>query len=165
LAEGDPLSTETEPIALNEVLLEVVDDCRVEADAHGCFIAIEGEKQHITIPGNRELLRRALENIVRNAIRYTPHGSIVEVKLDVTVHAASICVRDFGPGVPDSALTEIFRPFFRVDDSRNKSTGGIGLGLAIAQRAITLHHGHLRAENMHPGLAVTAEFPHDKSLA
>jgi len=158
-AEGDPLPMALENIRLNDVLTEVVEVCRVEADAHGCFIALEGEQRVITMPGNRELLRRAIENIMRNAIRYTPHASVIDVRLSANSHTACISVRDYGPGVPEAALTDIFRPFFRVDDSRNNATGGVGLGLAIAQRAITLHHGHLSAANMHPGLTVTVEFP------
>jgi two-component system sensor histidine kinase CpxA len=68
-------------------------------------------------------------------------------------------VRDYGPGVPEEALPKIFQPFFRVDDSRDSSTGGMGLGLAIAMRAVGLHNGQVRAENAHPGLRVSIELP------
>ena len=68
-------------------------------------------------------------------------------------------MRDYGPGVPEADLERIFVPFFRVDDSRNSSAGGAGLGLTIAQRAVGLHHGQVRAENVHPGLRVTIELP------
>ena len=72
---------------------------------------------------------------------------------------ASISVRDHGPGVPTTELRNIFNPFFRVDGSRDLSTGGVGLGLAIAYRAITLHHGELWAENANPGLRVLCKLP------
>ena len=72
---------------------------------------------------------------------------------------ASIAVRDRGHGVPEEQLTRIFQPFFRVDSSRNGATGGIGLGLAIAMRAVSLHHGGIEAKNEHPGLLVTIEMP------
>jgi two-component system sensor histidine kinase CpxA len=72
---------------------------------------------------------------------------------------ARICIRDSGPGVPEELLQKIFQPFFRVDDSRDSSTGGVGLGLAIASRAITVHQGRLWAENMNPGLSVCIELP------
>lgn len=68
-------------------------------------------------------------------------------------------VRDHGAGVPDSALEDIFRPFYRVDDDRNRDTGGVGLGLAIAQRAVRLHNGEIRARNMNPGLLVEMRLP------
>ncbi len=70
-----------------------------------------------------------------------------------------ISVRDGGPGVPEDALPHLAQPFFRADDSRDSATGGVGLGLAIAQRAIHLHHGTLSAENAHPGLRVTLTLP------
>jgi two-component system, OmpR family, sensor histidine kinase CpxA len=73
-----------------------------------------------------------------------------------------ISVRDYGPGVPEADLPRIFLPFFRVDDSRNRATGGAGLGLTIAQRAVSSHHGRLVAENMEPGLRVTIELPISK---
>ena len=74
-------------------------------------------------------------------------------------------VRDHGPGVPEDALTRIFQPFFRVDDSRESSTGGVGLGLAIAMRAIGLHHGAIAARNANPGLQVSIELPLARSRA
>ena len=72
---------------------------------------------------------------------------------------ALITVRDYGPGVSEDLLPKIFTPFFRVDVSRDNATGGVGLGLAIAQRAVHLHHGRLRARNMEPGLLVSIELP------
>ncbi|HTS30035.1 MAG TPA: ATP-binding protein [Bryobacteraceae bacterium] len=157
-AEGDPSSTNPESLRLDEILEEVIADCQVEADARGCRIAL-GDGPELTMRGDRELLRRAIENVVRNSIRYAPGGSAVDVKLDATRDTARICVRDYGPGVPEEALPKIFQPFFRVDDSRESSTGGVGLGLAIARRAIGLHHGHLWAQNAIPGLMVWIELP------
>jgi signal transduction histidine kinase len=72
---------------------------------------------------------------------------------------ASVSVRDYGCGVPTEVLTKIFEPFFRVDNSRDTATGGVGLGLAIAKRAIQVHHGHIWAENAGPGLRVSFELP------
>jgi two-component system sensor histidine kinase CpxA len=157
-AEGDPAAGTSEGLRLDELLGEVVDDCRVEADARGCGIRFEATRE-LTMHGDREVLRRAVENVVRNAIRYTPAGTSVEVSLDDTGGAARIGVRDYGPGVPAEALAKIFQPFFRVDDSRHTATGGVGLGLAIASRAIGLHHGKLWAENTTPGLRVWIELP------
>jgi two-component system sensor histidine kinase CpxA len=99
------------------------------------------------------LFRRAIENVLRNAVRYTPPKSTVVVELE----NSRISIRDYGPGVPEEFLTKIFKPFYRVDDSRTQSTGGTGLGLAIAHRAIDLHRGRLWAENANPGLRVWIE--------
>ena len=156
--EGDPAADNTEDLRLDGLLTEIVDDCRVEAEARGSLIALAAEPR-LMLRGDREVLRRAIENVLRNAIRYNPAGSSVEVKLAATGDAAHIAVRDFGPGVPEDVLSKIFQPFFRVDDSRDTATGGVGLGLAIASRAIGLHHGRLWAENVAPGLKVWIELP------
>jgi two-component system sensor histidine kinase CpxA len=83
----------------------------------------------------------------------------VAIRLDSQPHALSISIRDYGPGVPDQMLSDIFKPFFRVDPARDNSSGGAGLGLAIAERAVTLHHGQLSAANMSPGLLVSIQLP------
>jgi two-component system sensor histidine kinase CpxA len=88
----------------------------------------------------------------------------VDVRLALFAGGARIIVRDYGAGVPEDLVDKIFQPFFRVDDSRSASTGGVGLGLAIAQRAISVHHGVLRAENANPGLRVVIELPRPDAL-
>ena len=156
--EGDPSSTTPEPVRIDQLVASVVEDCRLEADARGCVIAMKtGEP--VTLRGDEELLRRAIENVLRNSIRYTPQGSQVEVNLETASNTVRIAVRDYGPGVPDWALGKIFQTFFRVDDSRDTATGGAGLGLAITRRAISLHHGNVWAENAAPGLRVKIELP------
>ncbi len=157
-AEGDPSSRNLIDLPLDDFLREVVDDCAVEAEARGCRVSLEATAS-LHFRGDRELLRRAMENIVRNAIRYAPEGTPVEVKLATDHDDAEISVRDYGPGVPEAELPKIFKPFFRVDESRDSSTGGVGLGLAIAHRAVTVHHGTMTAKNAGPGLLVSIELP------
>ena len=108
------------------------------------------------VEADPDLLRSAVENVVRNATRYTAEGTTVEVRLERQRAAngeEEIIVRvlDSGPGVPDEALHKIFEPFYRLDDARNRQTGGAGLGLSIADRAIRLHGGQLRASNRKEG--------------
>ena len=112
---------------------------------------------------DREWRTRAIENIVRTATRHARAHSTIEITVDNSAANASISVSDYGPGVPAEALTAMFRPFFRVDSSRDTSTGGLGLGLAIAERAIRVHHGKLWSENAHPGLRVYVHLPVAKS--
>jgi two-component system sensor histidine kinase CpxA len=157
-AEGDPEAPSLGRLRLDDLLMEVVEDCRLEADSSGCSIHLHATTP-LTIMGDRELLRRAIENVLRNSIRYAPEQSAIEVQLEATPAAASISVRDCGPGVPPEDLAKIFRPFFRVDNSRDSSTGGLGLGLAIAARAIGVHHGNIRAENVSPGMRIFIELP------
>ena len=156
--EGDVTSRNMQPIALEALLEAVVSDCEMEATARDCQLQLTLQKP-VTLLADHELLRRAVENILRNAIAYAPRASSIEVALRVDASAASISVRDYGPGVPEELLPKIFKPFFRVDPSRTGATGGIGLGLAIASRAVTLHHGDLQATNAQPGLRVTLALP------
>ncbi|MCX6620812.1 MAG: ATP-binding protein [Acidobacteria bacterium] len=119
----------------------------------------------VTVEADAELLRRAIENVMRNAIRHAPQGSIVEMRLNAGDGTANISLRDYGPGVPEEAIGRIFDPFYRVDTDRNRTSGGAGLGLAIARRAVELHQGALRASNAHPGLLVEIELPLRRATA
>ena len=113
----------------------------------------------VVVLGDEVLLRRAVENVLRNAIRHAPNGSAIELELASAGAKAEIRIRDHGPGVPDDSLPRIFDAFYRVDTDRNRASGGVGLGLAIARRAIELHKGTLKAQNVKPGLLVTLELP------
>jgi two-component system sensor histidine kinase CpxA len=157
-AEGDPSANAPEALRLNELVDEVVKDCGVEAEARGCRIACI-ESAPVDVRGDRELLRRAIENVVRNSIRYAPPLSEVDVQFARHGDTVRISVRDHGPGVPEEAIQKIFQPFFRVDQSRDSATGGVGLGLAIAKRAVGVHHGDMWAKNVEPGLEVCIELP------
>lgn len=158
-AEGDPASRRSEAVGVEALLRDVVQICQLEAEARGCRLVM-GVSPPRTLQGDPELLRRALENVVRNAIRYAPAGSDVELRADDGPRGLTIAVRDAGTGVPDEFLARLSQPFFRVEDARDYSpTGGVGLGLSIAHRAVQLHHGTLVAENAHPGLRVTLTFP------
>ena len=163
-AEGDPTTRRSEPVVVADLLREVVDSCILEADARPCRLVVEAAPGRILL-GDAELLRRALENIVRNAIRYAPAGSDVELRTDHGPAGLVVTVRDAGSGVPEELLPRLAQPFFRTEDARDYSpAGSVGLGLSIAQRAVQLHHGTLVAENAHPGLRVTMRFP-DASAA
>ena len=126
--------------------------------ARGCSIEY-GRGEPITVEGDPELLRRAVENVLRNAIRYSPKEAPIEVSVARNDGRAVVDVRDHGPGVPEEALPRLFDAFYRVETDRDRASGGIGLGLAIARRAIELHKGAIRARNAHPGLEVELELP------
>jgi two-component system sensor histidine kinase CpxA len=163
-AEGDPSQRIMEPVVLNDVVGEIVDDTSIEARAKDCELAFNASAS-LVLDGDAELLRRAIENVVRNAIRYAPHGSRIEIDLTRRGHDAVVRVRDFGPGVPPEAIGRIFDPFYRVDSDRNRASGGTGLGLAIARRAVQLHGGTIRAQNADPGLRVNIELPASVPMA
>lgn len=108
-----------------------------------------------SVEGSKQILRSAVENVIRNAVNYTAEGTEVELSVervsDSLEDHAVIRVRDHGKGVSPEALEEIFRPFYRSDDSRERPSGGVGLGLAITDRAIKLHGGRVKAENSASG--------------
>ena len=157
-AEGDPRSLRRDHVRLDELVQQLVEDSAIEAAARGCQLVF-GEREPVTVEGDPELLRRAMENVIRNAIRYAPPATAVEVTLARRNGAAVVDVRDHGPGVPEEALPRLFDAFYRVEKSRATSSGGIGLGLSIARRAIELHKGGIRARNAQPGLEVEIELP------
>jgi len=158
VVEGDPAMQDTREICVRDVLQEVVRDCSVEAEVRGCRVELKGDICG-GVHGNPELLRRAIENVLRNGIRYSPEKSSIEVLLSESANTAMISIRDYGPGVPEAALTRIFDPFFRVEEARNVNGGGSGLGLSIAKRAVHVHRGAIAAENATPGLRVTITIP------
>jgi two-component system sensor histidine kinase CpxA len=157
-AENDPQSRNLHLISLSDLLSQLVDDCSVETQAVGCRVQFSIEED-VEVLGDRELLRRAFENVLRNAIRYAPEYTKIRVTLQKHMGQARIEVRDYGPGVPESAVENLFKPFFRVDADRNKNSGGVGLGLSIAQRAVAVHGGRIQARNARPGLAVEILVP------
>jgi signal transduction histidine kinase len=157
-AEGDPASLRKEPVRVDELLANLVEDCSVEAEARGCRLEMP-KPPPVELRGDAELIRRAVENVVRNAIRHAPQGTAVEVRLENGAPGARIQVRDYGPGVPEEHLPHIFDPFYRVDTDRNRTSGGVGLGLAIARRAVELHKGRIEAHNSNPGLLVEIDLP------
>ncbi|HMG87479.1 MAG TPA: ATP-binding protein [Terracidiphilus sp.] len=158
VVEDDPALQDKREICVRDIVDEVVQACNVEAEMRGCAIEVKGDVCG-SVQGNPELLRRAVENVLRNGIRYSPEKSPIELSLSENADDAIISIRDYGPGVPKEALARIFDPFFRVEEARNTNGGGSGLGLSIAKRAIQLHRGSIIAENATPGLRVGITIP------
>ncbi len=143
----------SEPVDVAVLLAEVAENADFDARAaHRQVRTIHS--QSATIKANEPLLRSALENVVRNAIRYTDENTSVDITLQHDPEDPGwllVQVRDHGPGVPGDMLTELFEPFVRVGDARDRESGGYGLGLAIAERAIRLHGGVISASNAPDG--------------
>jgi two-component system sensor histidine kinase CpxA len=141
--------------SLREMVEQVARDADYETPGRGCRVTAEGADEFL-VEADPDLLRSAVENVVRNATRYTAEGTKVDVRLERQPSESGgedivIRVLDSGPGVPGEALQKIFEPFYRLDDARNQQTGGAGLGLSIADRAIKLHGGQLHASNRKEG--------------
>lgn len=147
-----------ETIQLGALVAAIVDDALVEVNARRSVITLTtDETAHVR--GAPPLLRRAIENVLRNAIRHAPPGTSVDVTVTRTTDACEVVVRDYGPGVPEHELGNILEPFYRVEPHRDRSTGGVGLGLAIALHAVRLHDGSVTVTNANPGLSVAIRLP------
>jgi len=158
-AEGDPSQRRSQETSIGDVLRDIVQTSQLEADARPCRLVVQHAATR-SLFGDREMLRRAIENVVRNAIRHAPPHTDVEVRTEDRAEGLIVTVRDSGSGVPESTLPHLTDPFFRVETARDHLIGGgVGLGLSIAERAVQLHRGTLVAENAHPGLRVVLTFP------
>lgn len=142
------------PVSLTRLVREIAADADFEAHMQHRSVRAVAEDELI-IQGVEEILRQGIENVVRNAVRYTAE----QTQVDITVSRRSgrsgdevvIRVRDHGPGVPQSALSQLFLPFYRVADARDRQSGGTGIGLAITERAVHLHNGTVTAVNAQDG--------------
>ena len=148
---------------LSEVVAQVARNAEFESKEPNGAIRLTSAGKYI-VRGNAELLHSAIENVIRNAIRYTESGTSVEVRMDRVSSSSGteirLVVRDHGPGVPESELKNIFQPFYRLTDARDRQSGGTGLGLAIADRVVRIHGGTIRAENAAPrGLKIEIILP------
>lgn len=161
--ETAPEELQKKPINLQAIVRQVVADADFEAHGRNRSVHLIADEECWTM-GDGELLQSAIENVVRNGVRYTVENTAVEVALRCSPgrdsSGAIITVRDHGRGVPEESLSDIFRPFYRVADARDRRTGGTGLGLAISERALRLHGGRVQASNAPDGgLVVEIKLP------
>jgi two-component system, OmpR family, sensor kinase len=158
---GSDTHFEREEFDLDEVVEQVVRDANYEGAVKGCSVRLSGAA-HAKINGNRELLGSAIENVLRNAVRYSPAGLPVDVSIERRASvrppaagrradALQIVIRDRGPGVPAGDLERIFEPFYRVAESRDRDSGGEGIGLAITSEVLKAHGGSATANNLKGG--------------
>ena len=163
LEDGEQRVPQT-PVPLGELVANVAEDAEFEAQERHCHVHTAIPDADWGVRGNDSLLHSAVENVVRNAIRYTQEGTSVEIALASEERGggreAVLRVSDSGPGVPPDALGKLFEPFYRLDDARGRLTGGVGLGLAITERAVRFHGGKVSAFNRaEGGLMVEIRLP------
>jgi two-component system, OmpR family, sensor histidine kinase CpxA len=163
LEDGEQTVPQT-PVPLDEIVTNVAEDAEFEAQARHCHVNTVIAPGDWAVRGNASLLHSAVENVVRNAIRYTQERTSVEIELSSEEGEkgpeAVLKVSDSGPGVPPDSLEKLFEPFYRIDDARGRLTGGVGLGLAITERAVRFHGGRVSAQNrVEGGLLVEIRLP------
>jgi two-component system sensor histidine kinase CpxA len=151
----------SEDLCIASLVDGLLPDVQYEAEGRHCRI-VATTTRNCTVRGDSDMLRHALENIVRNAISYTPAHGTVEIDVDSGEQDGSpiavIRVTDTGPGVAEEKLKLILNPFYRVESSRRASTSGFGVGLAIADRAAQLHDGNIIARNRKGGGLIVEMF-------
>ncbi|MPZ48643.1 MAG: HAMP domain-containing protein [Dehalococcoidia bacterium] len=150
---------EKERFDLPAIVQRLVTGSQQHAETRGLRLIIHPGKERCEVEADPHLLGRVIENLLDNALRYTPRGGSVEVDCGLDGKTAWFRVADSGPGIPPADLPHLFSPLYRGEASRNRSTGGAGLGLAIAQRIMQAHGGELRAENSTRGAVFTALLP------
>lgn len=154
-------------VNIPQLLEKIISDAHFEFGTQQSLIQLE-HTFSCDLWVDERLIYRAIENIIRNAIRFSPINKMVTVSLSTNQTATELLIEinDEGPGVPEEQLETIFNPFYRVDSSREKKTGGYGLGLAIAQKSIQLHQGTIVASNrVNGGLCVSIMLPNTKKLS
>ncbi len=157
--EGNMDNSAKKAVKLHTLLNSIVHDADFEIANQDKNIEIQ-ILDTVTVSGSVEMLGRALENVIRNALRYTSSGSAVQITLSKSTDFVTIIVRDYGPGVPQEDLEQIFKPFFRVAEARERDSGGTGIGLAIAKQAISMHGGSIVAKNAKKGgLVIEIQLP------
>jgi two-component system sensor histidine kinase CpxA len=160
--ESGQAGLERHRLRLDELIAKVVTDAQFEAEAESIQVSYTAEP--VTLEGDGVLLRSAVENVIRNAIRHTAPKSQVNVLLVRDREVCRVQVRDAGPGVDESQLESIFNPFTRTADARDRDSGGYGLGLAIARRAMQVHGGEASARNLpQGGLEIVLSLPLEAS--
>lgn len=150
-----------DPVDMGDAIAEILANLAYEMPDRAADLSFAAPERPAVVAGDRALLVRAVENVLRNAVFYTAKGSAIRVACEFPADGRiRVAVRDQGPGVPEAALARLFDPFYRVDNARTRQTGGAGIGLTICRRAIDLHHGRVTARNLAPhGLEVVIELP------
>ena len=146
-------------IDLVALLQELCADASFEGDQRGVVVKLASSLEQAVVASSGDLLLKSFDNMIRNALRHTSADSVVEVRLCQEGESYRIEIEDHGPGVDEAELARIFDEFYRVDAARAREDGGHGLGLAIAQRAIAQHGGHVEARNTGSGLLLTTTLP------
>ena len=145
-------------VDLGELLAQVCRNSRFEGEPEGKQIVYTAPQKPAWVATHGDLLYKCFDNLVRNALQHSETGGLITVTATATDTEVLVTIQDSGPGVPEEELARIFEAFYRVDKSRTRDSGGYGLGLSIAQRAVTRHGGRIVAENA-GGLRVTVTLP------
>ena len=161
--ESGMITLEKAPVEVSELLSQVLEDARFEGNSKSIHIEYSAqngvENKPLQLLGQADLLHRAVDNVVRNALKFSPNSSTVNISTSLDNNWVNLIVNDAGPGVAESELAQIFEPFFR--GSKTQQTDGYGVGLAITKQIVEAHGGQIAAHNLPAGgLSVNIRLPH-----
>lgn len=164
LQQQDSQQLQRETRSLTSQLRQWIQDAEIEMDEKQLQVHTRLPVGEIECEWDWMLVERMVDNILRNAIRFSPARGT----LDISAHLCAdgrveLAIQDQGPGVPEADLNAIFNPFTQVDSARDHATGGYGIGLALVRRIVELHDGHIEASNQTPGLRITIRLPRTSS--
>lgn len=153
-------SHQIENFKVNTLVDEFIERSKILASTKNLSITSSSTNtNNVDVKGNKFLLDRALDNLMSNAIRHSPNNSEIEIKTEIDNENCYISISDQGEGVIEESLEKIFEPFHRLDTSRNRETGGFGLGLSLVKQIVELHKGSVNAFNHPNGLLVKLSIP------
>ncbi|MFZ9100831.1 MAG: sensor histidine kinase [Candidatus Planktophila sp.] len=142
LQDSDPLQI-AEVLDIHHIIQDVVDQCQTTSEAKKIWVNVSEGPQAFVL-GDKEQIKMAINNLIDNAINYSPPNTKVSVTTSIDGELVEICVADQGIGIPESDLERVFERFYRVDPARSRETGGTGLGLSIVKHVATKHGGDVR---------------------
>jgi two-component system sensor histidine kinase SenX3 len=142
LQDSDPLQI-AEPLLIGDLIAEAVDQCQTTSEARNIRLMVSNQMP-ATVFGDRDQLSMAINNLIENAINYSPENTKVSISTSIEDEIVTISVSDQGIGIPDSELERIFERFYRVDPARSRETGGTGLGLSIVKHVAAKHGGEIK---------------------
>ena len=145
--EAGRLELELRPVRVEALVNGCVETTRLNAKARGLEIHVDLPQNTPPVRGDGAQLGEVLQNLLDNAVQYTPAGGKIEVKAQSNGKDVTFTVTDTGIGIPESDLERIFERFYRVDAARSREAGGTGLGLAIARHIVEAHGGHIWVES------------------
>jgi signal transduction histidine kinase len=143
------------PVALTRVVAEVWNEMRADAEAKLQVLDIELPPEPVRVSADAQRLPLVFRHVLHNAIRFTPRGGSIVLRVEATATETLVHIRDTGVGIPSGELTNVFRDFYQVEDHMTRRHGGLGLGLAIARGIVHLHGGRIWAESPGPNQGTT----------
>lgn len=161
-ADSEKLTLSLEEFELNEFLEETKDILLILAEEKNQQLSVQ-KNRPITVTADKTLLRRAVLNLIDNAIKYTPEQGIIFITAVPAISSVRISVSDSGNGIPEEQREKIFDRFYRLDKDRSRETGGVGLGLSIVQWIMSVHNGSVKVESSEHGSTFILELPFKKS--